>query len=168
MDRKKMKGVTLVELIIYAAIMAIILGSVSSFIYANNKLKDRNQAINETDHSASEIMEIITQSVRNSVLINSPAIGFGASSLSVNTDTAGNNPTIFDLSGGKIRIKEGNATVVNLNNDKITLSNLAFKNLGTAGGKSSISVKFDASYVNTGRAGGFEYVKTFYGSASLR
>lgn len=148
--------------------MGIILGSIASFVYSNNKLKNRNQVIAEVDQGALEIMEIITQSVRNADSVNSPSEESSASSLSIDTENSSDNPTVFEISGTNLTIKEGSGSTVNLNSSKIEISNLTFKNMGNVGGKASIAIQFEASYSNAGGREEFNYSKFFYDTASLR
>lgn len=148
--------------------MALILTSVASFIYANNTLKNRNQVVNEVYWTGTEIMENITRSIRKAAAVNTPASGNSGSSLDLEMADGTKNPTLFNLSGTNLRIKEGSGNTINLNNDKIEISNLSFKNLGADGGVASISIQFDAKYANPGGREEFNYSKTFYDSASLR
>jgi len=168
MKHKNYNGISFIELIIYIAIMSIILLSIGAFIASNRKLEKNNQAINEVEFQGTQLVRLITQAVRNSATINSPAAGSSAASLSVNTDTAGNNPTVFDLSSGKLRIKEGAAAAINLNSDQIQIANLSFKNLANTSTKGIVYIKFDVSYTNPGNIPELTYQKTFYVSAQER
>ena len=165
MKIKNHQGISFLELIIYIGIMAIILTSIGAFIVSNRKLEKNNQAINEVEFQGTQLVRLITQAVRNSAAVNSPTAGNSAASLSINTDTAGNNPTVFDLSSGKLRIKEGSASAINLNSNQIQISNLSFKNLANTGTKSIIYLKFDVGYVNPGNLQELTYQKTFYVAA---
>ncbi len=162
--RENNKGVGLVELIIYIAIMGILISAITSFIVSNKKIGDRNEAINEVESQGNEVVEIISQTIRNSSSVTTFALGTTATQ----SEVVDNGVTIiFDLSGGKIRIKRGGAAVVNLNSDRVTISNLSFKNLGNAT-ENSIQFQFDAVYANPGNKVELNYTKTFSNSASLR
>lgn len=166
--KNKYKGTGFIELIIYMAIATIMIGSIASFVVTNKKMGDSNKVIAEVELQGTDVMQIITQAVRNSISINSPAAGSSGSSLSLVTDTAGNNPTVFDLSDGKIRIKEGNNAAIELNSDQVQISNLSFQNLADTGAPGSIRISFDINYLNPGNKPELNYQKTYYGSASLR
>lgn len=156
------QGVTFIELIIYIAIMGILMAAITSFIASNKKIGDRNEAINEVEFQGSEILEIISQTIRNSISINEPTLGNNSSQLSLETDT--DNPTVFDLSSGEIRIKRGSNSATNLNSDRIEISNLNFENFGNDSTKGSIQFSFDVSYSNLN----MDYQRNFSASASLR
>lgn len=166
--KSKCKGTGFIELIIYMAIAMIMIGSIASFVVSNKKMEDINKAIAEVELQGTDVMQIITQAVRNSQSINSPLAGSSSSSLSLVSDTAGNNPTVFDLSDGKIRIKEGDNPVIELNSSQVQISNLSFRNLASTDAPGSIRVSFDMNYLNPGNKPELNYQKTYYGSASLR
>jgi hypothetical protein len=109
-------------------------------------------------------VEIISQTIRNSSSVTDFPLMANATQLTV----VDNGVTIlFDLASGKVTLKRGGATAVNLNTDKVVISNLSFKNLGNAT-KGSIKFQFDAVYLNPGNRAELNYSKTFYSSGSLR
>lgn len=165
---KKYNGVSLIELIVYVGIMAIILLALGSFIISSQKMGKKNQAINEVEFQGNQLIRFVAQSIRNSKTINSPTAGNNTASLSIDTDVFGNNPTVFDLSSGKLRIKEGSNAAVDLNSDQVQVSNLIFKNLANVGTKGIIYVQFDINYLNPGNISELNYQKTFYVSAQER
>jgi len=163
----KIKGFTLIELVIYVGLTAILILVLSSVVSGVIRAKARNQAISEVENQGAQIMNQITQSLRNAATLNSPTAGSSAASLSLNSDTAGNNPTIFSISGTTLQISE-NGTVVALHNNLANASNLSFKNLARAGTPGSIQIQFTLAYNNTGNQVEYNYSKTFNGAAGLR
>lgn len=162
------KGTSFIELVIYMAIAIIMIGSIASFVISNKKMGDANRVIAEVELQGADVMQIITQSIRNSESVNSPLAGSSGSSISLVTDTSGNNPTVFDLSDGKIRIKKGSNAAIELNSNQVQISNLNFQNLSDTGAPDSIRVSFDINYLNPGDKPELNYQKTYHGSASLR
>ena len=167
-NQKYNNGFTLLELLLYISISSIILLVTSLFLSTLLEGRVKNQTIAEVEQQGVQVMQIITQTLRNADTINSPSIGLNSSSLSVNTIVGSNNPTIFDLSGGVIRIKEGTGNVVPLTNSKITVSSLSFFNLSRVGTPGVIRVQFNLSFVNNSGRNEYSFSKTFTGSASLR
>ncbi len=164
----RQKGFTLVELLLYVAISSVILLVISLFLSTLLESRVKNQTIAEVEQQGVQIMQIITQTLRNSATINSPTIGASGASLSVDTYTGANNPTIFDLSGGAIRIKEGVGAVVTLNNARVTASALNFQNLSRASTPGTIRISFILTQVNPSARNEYNFTKTFIGSATLR
>ena len=164
MKEKNKKGVSLIELMLYISIMGILMAAISSFIYSNKTIGDRNEAISEVETQGNEIVNIISQTIRNSASVTGLALGATATQLTV----VDNGVTIiFNLTSGKVTIKRGAAAAVNLNTDQVVVSNLSFKNFGNAT-KGSINFQFDAAYLNLGGREELNYTKTFSGSGSLR
>ncbi|HRZ34053.1 MAG TPA: type II secretion system protein [Candidatus Moranbacteria bacterium] len=164
MKRKNKKGTSLVELLIYISIMGIMTAAIVSFIASNKKVGDRNEAISEVETQGNEIVEIISQTIRNSSTITGLALGASANQLTVVDNAV---TIVFSLSSGKVTIKRGGASAVDLNTNQVVISNLSFKNFGNAT-KGSINFQFDADYLNSGNRAELNYAKTFSGSASLR
>ncbi len=154
-------GFTLIELLLYIAVASIIVFTTASLLRFTLESRIKNQTIAEVEQQGSQVMQLITQNVRNGTAINSPTIG--ASSVSLSVDT-----TVFDLSSGAIRIKEGAGAVVNLTSSKVTVSSLNFQNLSRVGTPNIIRVSFTATYINNSGRNEYDFTKTFYGSGGLR
>lgn len=123
------RGFTLIELLLYVSLSGIILLSVSIFMASLLEARVKNQTIATVEQEGAQVMEVINQAVRNATAINSPATGTSAVLLSINTTIPANNPTIFDLASGTIRIKEGAGSAVPLTSNRNIVSGLNFQNL---------------------------------------
>lgn len=167
-NRKFPKGFTLIELLLYISISSIILLVSVFFLQTLLESRIKNQTIAEVEQQGVQTMQLITQTIRNADSIVSPGQGVSANLLSVNTYTGALNPTVFDLSGGVIRIKEGAAAVVPLTNSRIAVSALSFFNLSRASTPGTIQIQFTLVYVNSTGRNEYNYSKTFTGSATLR
>lgn len=165
---KLQKGFTLIELLLYISISSIILLSISLFLSILIKSRVKNQTIAEVEQQGLQVMQIITQTVRNSTTINSPAQGVSDTSLSINTIVPANNPTVFDLSSSAIRIKEGTAAVIPLINSRVAASGLSFSNLSLTGTPGTVRIQFTLTNINNVGTNEYSFAKTFIGSATLR
>jgi len=161
-------GFTLIELLLYVAISSVILLATSFFLQTLLESRIKNQTIAEVEQQGLHVMQIINQTLRNADIIDSPALGTSAASLSINTYTPTNNPTVFDLAGGAVRIKEGTASVVPLTNSRITASGLTFQNLSRTSTPGTIRIQFTLTHVNPSGRNEYNFSKTFTGSATLR
>jgi len=160
-------GFTLIEILLYVSIAGAILLSVSIFWTILLQARVKNQTMAEVESQGAFVMELITQTVRNSEVIVSPAIGASSASATL-TVAAPKNPTIFDMSGGVIRITEGVSAAVSLTNSRVVASELTFQNLTGAATPGTMRVNFTLTHVNPGGKNEYDYSKTFYGNASLR
>ena len=166
--RQLKNGFTLIELLLYVSIVSVVLLAISLFISSLLESRVKNQTIAEVDGQGLHVMQIITQSLRNAVTINSPALGVSAALLSINTIVAGNNPTIFDISAGALRMSEGGGAPVVLTNARIVVSALNFINLSRPGTPGTVQIIFTLTHINPAGRQEYSYSKSFIGSATLR
>jgi prepilin-type N-terminal cleavage/methylation domain-containing protein len=164
----RQKGFTLVELLMYVAIVGSLLIAVSLFFATTADARIKSQTITEVDQQGALAMDYITQTIRNADSISAPAAGATAASLTVTVPTAGLSPTIFDLGGTALRVKEGAAATVPLTNDKVAISGLTFKNLTRSGTPGTVQISFTITRVNVSGRSSYTYQKTFTASATLR
>ena len=165
---KKGEGQALIEILLYISLAALLLVSISSCFYLILHSRVKSQTVAEVEQQGTQIMQIITQAIRNAENINSPPAGSSSSSLSLDAVGTGADPTVFDASAGLSRIKEGSGDIVNLNNSRIHISNLDFSNLSRAGTPGNIKVRFTLTHQNPEGRNEYDYSKIFYGTASLR
>lgn len=163
----KKSGFTLVELMLYVAMTALMMLFLFSFLQFLVESRVKNQAIAEVEQQALQISQMINQTIRNAVSINSPAQGANATSLSLVVLTGASSPTIFDLSANAIRIKEGAGANVDLTNSEVQASGLVFYNLSRSSTPGNIRWHFTLSYVNPNNRQEYNFTKTFFGAATL-
>jgi Tfp pilus assembly protein PilW len=160
-------GLTLIELLIYISITGILMATISSFFYMMYDARVKNQTINEVEQQGIQVMQLVTQTIRNADGIISPAQS--ASNASLMLDVAGSSyNTAFDLGGNTLRVTENNGAPVNLTSSRIIASSLVFDNLSRNNTPGLIRARFTLSHINPGGKSRYEYSKTFYGSAGLR
>ncbi len=162
------QGFTLVELLLYIAVTSIILLTISAFLTTLLESRVKNQTILEVESQGVQVMQLITQTLRNGANINTPLVGTNSSTLSVDTYNNTLNPTIFDISSGVIRVKEGASPVVALTNARVTASALNFENLSRADTSGTIRITFTLTYINSSGRNEYNFTKTFISSGTLR
>ena len=91
-------GFTLVEMVLYVSICSILLLSLSMFLSFLLSARVRSQAITEVNQQGLQVMNIVTQTIRNGRSIQIPGTGVSSTSLAITTGYPLLNPTIFDLS----------------------------------------------------------------------
>ena len=165
---KKHWGFTLIELLLYVSLAAIFLIGLSVFLHASFQTRNKNQVMAEVDQQGIQVAQLITLALRNATEINSPTAGTSAAVLSITTPMSANNPTVFDLSSGVIRITEGSSPAEELTNSQVTSSSLNFQNLSRPGTPGNIKISFTLTFTSPSTRNEYSYSKTFYGSASLR
>lgn len=171
MQNNHQSGFTLIELLLYIAIIATLLGAVSSFLSLSLSARVKNQSISEVNQQGTAILEQIVQAVRSADSITTPTTGTSGNTLTLAMPTAAINPTIFNISGGSpvaFQIKEGTGATIALTNNKVTVSDLTFKNLSRASTPGVVQISFTLSRVNTSNRNEYTYQQTFTTTVALR
>lgn len=160
-------GFTLIELLLYVSIVGVLLISVSMFFATTSDARIKNQSISEVNQQGNAALDLITQTIRNADSVTLPATGATGSALNLNVPSAGQSPTIFNLNGTALQVKEGSSNAILLTNNKVALSSLTFKNLSRSGTPGVVQVSFTISRVNNSGKNEYDYQKTFTGTAAL-
>lgn len=162
------RGFTLIELLLYVGIAGVVILSVSVLLSLVLSTRVKSQAIAEVEQQGTQVLQIFGQTARNASSVTSPTIGTSASSLTIVVPTSSLSPTVFDLSTGAIRIKEGATSDIVLTNTRVTASNLTFSNLSRSGTPGTVRIQFTLTHINPENRQEYNFSKTFYGSATLR
>jgi len=160
-------GYTLIELLLYVAIVGAVLTSVTFFFGITLDARVKNQSILEVNEQGTAVMDAITQTIRNGNSITAPTIGTSGASLTLVVPTGTLSPTIFNLSSGAVQIKEGAAALVPVTSSKVVVSSLTFKNLSRASTPGTVQVSFVISRLNPNNKNEYDYQKTFVGTAEV-
>lgn len=167
-DTTRVRGFTLVEMVLYVSVCAIILLSLSTFLSFLLSSRVKSQAITEVNQQGFQVMNLISGTIRNGRSIQTPAIGTSSSTLSLTTAYPLLNPTIFSLSSTTLTIKEGSGNPIALTNSRVQVSSLTFQNVSSASTTEKvIRITFTIDYINPQGRAEYSYTKTFTGSATL-
>jgi type II secretory pathway pseudopilin PulG len=160
-------GYTLVELLLYIALVGTLLTSVTYFFSLSVDSRVKNQSIAEVNDQGAAVMDRITQTIRNASSVTSPVPGTTASSLTLVVPTGALSPTVFNLNSTTLQITEGANSAVALTSDEVQVTNLTFKNLTRTGTNANIQISFTLSRTNPSGRNTYDYQKTFISSAGL-
>jgi len=142
------KGFTLIELLLYTAIISLVLVSVTGFFWniASGNIKEKSYQ--EVQQNGRFAMTKITQEIKKAIGINNPVPSSSANSLSLVMSEPNLNPTIFDVSGGKLRITQGALAPIELTTDQVVVSNLQFTNLSYLNTPGTLRVEMTLENLN--------------------
>ncbi|MBU2219377.1 type II secretion system GspH family protein [Patescibacteria group bacterium] len=149
------KGFTLIETIIYTAIIAVIFILVVNSLTLVIKAFNQGRVIIKINNSAEVAIERMTREIRFAYDID------GSSDLShlvLNTDVE------FYLDSGKIMIIDRGANAVALTSDDLTVTNLIFRQINS----SSVSKAVKIEMAIQGSSGNYQKTENFYNTAILR
>jgi len=155
-------GFTFIELILYLGIVTIVLMAIVPFgitVIASGAKSSTQQEVYDQSRLVSEKL---LQQIRGSNGINTGSSNFdvniasSAGQLSLSQADSTANPTIIDVSGGKIRIKRGTGVATTLNSTNTTVSSLVFTNYSSSDGKSK-NVGFVMTIIANYNSAGQQY-----------
>jgi len=164
----KKPGFTLMEVILYLALIAIVVTVFSSLLYLIMSSKVKAQTIREVEFQGQLIIDNIDKSIKNSFSVNSPLPGNTQASLSLNTYQVVNNPTIYSLSSNQVNVQEASNPAISLNTSEYPVTNLTFTNVANTDSPDIIKIQFTISRQNPNNRQEFNYSKNFYGTISTR
>lgn len=162
---KNNRGFTLIELLLYTVIAAGLLLSITAMIALLTQSRIKNQTISLVEQQGIQIIQTMSQEIRNSIAVISPTNGTDGTTLQLQ-DASGQN-IIFNLSSSTLqKTKLGQTVSISANN--LILSDLHFINLTPDNIHNSIKIKFTLNYNNIAGRNEYNYSQTFYDTATLR
>lgn len=140
--------------------MIIILLAITIFIDFIIKSKNNAKYLSEIEEQGRQVMQIMSQNIRQADSITVPAAGVSSSTTTIKMVTPAIDPTSFTLAGGKIQIRQGAGLYTDLTNSEVNVTSLNFTNVSASSTPGAIKVQFTLT------AGSFS--KNFYATYSLR
>lgn len=166
---KKARGFTLLEFIIYFALLATVMTTITSFTLSIITAQAKGKVIAEVETGTRLALARILRAVRTADSVNAGGSTFDADNgvLSLNNDSTGSATTTFDLVGGAVRIRELGTTVP-LTTSYVNVSKLRFIKDSQTNGDVTISVQITGNYVSTNADRNFVYIGSTSGTAMIR
>jgi hypothetical protein len=151
-NMKHQFGLTLVEIIIYVAILGLIATAFMTMSINMMSLKTKSVSQQELDSNLQFISQKINYEIRNAKSISSTT----TSSITLTLTDSSRNPTVFDLNNGNIRMGFGiggscpNTSPCILNNNVINFSNFIITNLSSGNSQTqNIRYQISGNYINS-------------------
>ncbi len=145
MKRNLQKGFTLIEIIIYSALIAIIIGYALGGAYSLIQDSDRlnNRAV--IDEEANFILKKIGWALSSLEQITTPASGASGQGLTISRYNFASNPVSFALNSGNLTMRTASGPAIILNNDRTEINSLVFEHFDAVpnkpdGVKTTISI----------------------------
>lgn len=167
-SRPRVRGFTLVELLLYVALTGILLTSVSLTYYVVLRSRVKGETVSDVESVGRMALERMGSAIRNANAITSPTTGSTQATLTLSVPDSAKNPTVFSLSSGVLMIQEGAGAAVALTPARITVGSLTFANYGASGTEGVIRTQFTLTRNTTSPRNEYQYSKTFSGSAGIR
>lgn len=161
-------GFTLIETLLYVSISAVLLLAVSGLVHTVLSSRVKSQTVAEVELQGAQVMQALTQAVRNAKSITAPGAGLSADILTLLPADAADDPVVFDVSDFALRIAEGGGSPVSLTSSRVAVSDVVFENFTSADTPGTVRIRFTLSRNNDTDRNEYEYSQSFYGSATIR
>ncbi len=134
-------GFTLLEVLIYVSIFAIVLGLLSTILITTTRVEMRESAAAEVTEQSGYVVQTIQRLVRESSQIE------GASStLVLRMASTTRDKTTLSLSGGKVYLQEGSGSQRALTSDKVIVNSLSFQKFSNPPGKDVVEINITMTF----------------------
>ena len=159
------KGFTLIEFLIYIALISVILVALTTFSLRLAKARAKTQVIGEVEYAARQIQSYINDAMRHAEGINTGTSTFNADpgTLSLNMVSVGIDPTVFslDTDDGVFQISEAGGGAVSITTDAVSITNLVFEDLTSSEDVGIIHVEFTVQANNNTGGPTFDYAQSY-------
>ena len=143
-------GFTLVELIIYMAIMGLVVTALVSFNLSIGEARNKSEVIEEVNANVRDSLKIVKRLVQSASAINTSTSVFGSDpgSVSLAMNDASKNPTIISLTAddGIIQVKEGSADPLQIMSNDVSVTSFIFSDLTASSTRQHIRLIMSAEF----------------------
>jgi type II secretory pathway pseudopilin PulG len=166
---KTRKAFTLIELLLYIGLLAIVITAVTGFTVDVISTRTKTHVIVEVEQNARFSLLRILRSIRQATDVNNGGSTFNNDNgvLALAQSATSTDPAIFDLSAGAIRLKEGSGTATPLTTAEVTVTKLRFSKDNVNGGK-AITALIELKYNTNNTTSDYDYVISTSGTAVIR
>ena len=148
-------GFTLMEILIYVGVLAIVILTISSFFLWITRSNAKAKAMRETLENAKRAMEIMTSEIREAESIYTPTSVFSTSSGQISLETKkylpeGEETSYIDfyLCENRLCLKKEGENPIALTSDSVEIKNLEFNLITTTSTLPSIQINLKVDYKN--------------------
>lgn len=166
--RSRASGFTLIELLLSVAIAGTVLGVAALLLQTTFEARAKAAAVMEVEAQGTQVLDRLTQLIRNADSITTPAAGTSSLSLTLDVVDGTKDPTVISVTGPTLQIAEGSGSAVALTTSRVQLANFTVTNLTRPGTPGSVRIQFTLSATNPGGRSEFSFSKSFTAGASLR
>lgn len=151
-------GFTLVEILLYAAIVAIMTSAIAGMLMLSLQARIKNQVIESVESGAAIVLSDITTTIQNSEGTSLSTDGNGNAVLTVNVFDTAKDPTIYQLNAGVMTKKEGATSPVDISSSNIRIDQFtATDNTPVGETIQVLSFSFNAAYAAASSRQEFQY-----------
>lgn len=161
---KTAPGFTLIEYLIYVAILAVFLISSTAIMLVLQSGKGKTEAMQEVEQNGRIAVQTLERRIRNATSVALPATGASSTFIVL----AGSTTATIGLRNQALEIKEGAAASSSLTSADVKLTDLVFENRAGATAPAAIHFSFTVSSTNPGNNPDYAYSQSYAGSSVIR
>lgn len=174
-DNMKSKGFTLLELLIYIAIIAFVITAVSALLLWGIRMRAKAKITDEVSRQADRAMAIMLREVREAQSVYTPTSVFFASpgQLSLQSAkyvTAGEGVGYIDffLCGSRLCLKKEGQNPVAFTSENVAIDELVFSPVGGSADPSAVRISLTLRYNSPAQQPAYTGSVTLQSSATIR
>ena len=137
----KASGFTLIEVLIYSTLLAVLFGftflSINNMIASNNRLLSKNEVASNVEFVSRKLEWIFLQA--GSVSVPAPNSS-STIELTVVTNSTSTNPAVFSVSGANLFLSTAGASSTPIINDKVFLTSFTVEHVSNSQTTSTIKI----------------------------
>lgn len=152
--RSSRRGLSLVELLLFAGIFSAVMIGFITIMVAVIRVQSRQSAAVEVNQQSQFLLQQFQYYIERSSLVEMPQDA-SLDTLTLRMREAPEDPTVIRLSGGVVYIKKGAAPEEQFTTTKVTVSNLAFTRRANPPGRDSVNLSFTMEYNTLNITSGF-------------
>jgi Tfp pilus assembly protein PilW len=161
-------GFTVIEVMIYIALTAMLMVALSAFLNMTLDSQVKVDTMNNVENGGWRVVSYLDQTIRNADAVTAPTSGQSANTLTLAMADASKNPTIFSITDGRLYIKEGTGQNIDLLPQSVAVNNFTFTNAAVSGVPAIIRYQFDMYNNNANTRQQYQYTKNFSSSTGIR
>lgn len=167
---KKGAGFSLLETLVYIAILSIMIVAIISFVLWSIHSNAKTKVIRETLDNAERIMRIMTQEIREAKSIYTPTTTSGQLALQTTKYLSqGEEDSYIDfyLCDSRLCFKKESQDAIVLTSDNVEMTNLVFTQI-LSGEAPSVQISLTIDYKNPANRSEYQFSVNLTSTASLR
>jgi prepilin-type N-terminal cleavage/methylation domain-containing protein len=167
-NHKSESGFTLLEVIVYLALFAIVSSGVVLLTLNAYYSRAKAVSIDEVSQNSRLVMGQIAQAIRNASSITSPATSTTSTLIRLQMPNSTRNPTYFDLSSGAVVTKVGSNATSTLTSHKVKVNDFFFHNISYAKTPGAARLQMTIQYASSTLGREYQYERTYYATETIR
>ena len=169
------KGFTIIEILVYAAITAIVTSVIVLFLVSSLNAYNKSQALQNTLNNTNDSLKFIIDEIRYAESVYTLTSVFNSDNGQLSLETLQNSPsgensgfTDFYLDNGRIYRKREGYAAIPLTSERVFITKLRFSQFGTTGVNDSIIVEVNGTINDPGGKQSNQAVINLKSTAALR